>query len=288
VDKIGGRNFCTIVKKALAGANDNFTEVETHLPYNRNIINLADIKLVLIKYVLLNTHITFHFNVVTSVSDDNEHWNVTLPATHKLSISNTNSKRLTSIYWSDLTNFENLIYGIEDKNLILYDILTSHFKEGSLLKKEDDLLIPISQLLQLPKRRCEMTIRKIFLSLRSTMGPPTDPSVLKRDLLPFSIKGRERALHARANQLGYDPKHVKYKTKIGYYYSDDYDHESDISKSTTDTCVPYIIETAVIHTYSLPYYLLYCEGINAAPNHYHSFTDGYSLEWTTKSGANRI
>jgi hypothetical protein len=226
-------------------------------------------------------------SLVTSVTDDNVYWNVTLPATHKLSISNTNSKRLTSIYWSDLTTFENLIYGIEDKNLILYDILTSHFKEESLLKKENDLLVPINQLLQLPKKQCEKKIRNIFLRLRGTMGPPTDSSILKRDLLPFSVKSREKALYTRANQLGYDPKHIKYKTKIGYYYSDNYDHKSDISKSSADTCVPYIIETAVIHTYSLPYYLLYCEGINAAPNHYHSFTDGYPLEWTTKSGAKK-
>ena len=66
-----------------------------------------------------------------------------------------------------------------------------------------------------------------------------------------------------------------------------YDHKLDISKSTSDTCVPYIIEVAVIHTYNLPYYLVYCEGINAAPNHYHSFSDGYSLQWATKSGAKK-
>ena len=171
--------------------------------------------------------------------------------------------------------------------MILYDILVSHFKEGSSLKKEDDLLIPVGQLQQLSKQESEEKIRDIFLRLRDTMGPPTDPSILKRDLLPFSIKSREQALFARASQLGYDPKHLKYKTKIGYYYSDNYDHKSDISKSTSDTCVPYIIEVAVIHTYSLPYYLVYCEGINASPNHYHSFSDGYSLEWTTKSGAKK-
>jgi hypothetical protein len=288
VDKIVGRNYCTIVKKTAAAANDNFTEVETHLPYNDNVIDLAHIKLVLVKYALLNTHITFHFNIVTSITnDDNEHWKVTLPAIQKLSIGSTNSRRLTSTYWSDLTTFENLIYGIEDKSLMLYDILVSHFKEGSSLKKEGDLLVPVRQLQQLPKQESEEKIRDIFLRLRGTMGPPTDPSIVKRDLLPFSIKSREQALYARASQLGYSTKHIKYKTKIGYYYSDNYDHKSDISKSTTDTCVPYIIETAVIHTYSLPYYLLYCEGINAAPNHYHSFTDGYRLEWTTKSGAKK-
>jgi len=287
VDKIEGRNYCTIIKKTTV-LNDNLSEIETHLPYNDNIIDLTHIKQVLIKYVLLNTHITFHFDVVTSITeDDDKRWHVTLPATQKLSISNTNSKRLTSIYWTDLSTFENLIYGIEDKSMILYDILVNHFKEGSSLKKEDDLLVPVEELQRLPKQESEEKIRDIFLRLRGTMGPPTDPSILKRDLLPFSIKVREQALMARASQLRYDPKHLKYKTKVGCYYSDNYGHKSYISESTTGTCVPYIIEAAVIHTYSLPYYLLYCEGINAAPNHYHSFSDGYPLEWITKSGAKK-
>jgi len=291
VDKIEGRNYCTIIKKT-AVVNDNFTEIETHLPYNDSIIHLTHIKLVLIKYALLNTHITFHFDVVNSITDNNnddddDRWNATLPATQKLSISNTNSKRLTSIYWTDLSTFENLIYGIEDKSMILYDILISHFKEGGSLKKEDDLLVPVGQLQQLPKQESEEKIRHIFLRLRSTMGPPTDPSILKRDLLPFSVKGREQALFARACQLGYDPKHIKYKTKIGYHYNDDEKNNSDIYRSTTDICVPYLIESSVIHTYRLPYYLLYCEGINAAPNHYHLFSDGYLLEWTTKSGSKK-
>ena len=287
VDKVAGRNYFSIVKKT--AANDSFTEVETHLPYNENIIDLAHIKLALIKYSLHNTHITFHFNVVTSITDS-KYWKVTLPATQRMVIGNTNAKRLTSIYWTDLSTFENLIYGLDDENLILYDILVSHFKEGTSLKKEDDLLIPLGQLQSLPKEESEKKICDIFLRLRATMGPPTDPSILKRDLLPFNIKERERALFTRVSQLGFDPKHIKYKAKVGYFYSDNYDDDdnSDISKATDVTCIPYIIETAVIHTYSLPYYLLYCEGINAASNHYHSFTDGYSLEWTTKSGTKKV
>ena len=227
VDKIEGRNYCSIVKNT-AASNDTFTEIETHLSYNNNIIDFTDIKLVLIKYALLNTHITFHFDIVTSITD-NKYWNVIFPATQKLSISNTNSKRLTSIYWSDLASFENLLYGIEDKSMKLYDILVSHFKEGSSLKKEADLLIPVGQLQRLSKQESEEKIRDIFLRMRDTMGPPTDPSILKRDLLPFSIKSREQALFARASQLGYNPKHLKYKTKVGYYYSN-YDHKLDISK----------------------------------------------------------
>ena len=70
VDKVKRRNYCTVEKKAAAA--DNFTEIETRLPYNQGIINLGQIKQVLIKYA----HITFHFNMVTSVSDNN-YWNVT-------------------------------------------------------------------------------------------------------------------------------------------------------------------------------------------------------------------
>ena len=117
VNKIEGRNYCTIMKKT-ATENDNFTEIEVRLPYNDHIIDFTDIKHVLIKFALLNTHITFHFDIVTSITD-NKNWTVTLPATQKISISNTHSKRLTSIYWSDLSTFENLLYGIEDKNMIL-------------------------------------------------------------------------------------------------------------------------------------------------------------------------
>ncbi|MGH9986177.1 MAG: hypothetical protein ACRD8W_19720, partial [Nitrososphaeraceae archaeon] len=100
VDKMKGCNYCSIVKKKAAVANGNFTEIETHLPCNDSIVDLIDIKQVLIKYALLNTHITFHFDIVTSITD-NKYWNVTLSATQNLFISNTNSRRLTSIYWSD-------------------------------------------------------------------------------------------------------------------------------------------------------------------------------------------
>jgi hypothetical protein len=284
VDKIEQRNFCTIEKKSSAA--DNFIEIETHFPYDGNIINLEHIKRVLIKYALLNTHITFHFDVVTSIAG-NKCWNITIPATQKLLIGSTNSKRLTSIYWYDLQTFENLIYSIEDKGLMLYDVLTRHFKEGSSLKKTDDLLISLGELHQLSKEECGKKIQDIFLRLRNTMGPPVDPFILKRDLLPFSIKSRKNALFARVHQLGYLPKHIKYRTKIGYYNSDSYNRSLDIPQDIKGTYIPYIIEIAVIQTYNLPYYLMYCEGINAAPNHSHSFTDGYSLEWTTKGGTRK-
>src|ERR671918_2978197 len=89
VDKIRGRNYCSVVKKPTV-AIDNFTEVVMHMPYNDSVIDLAHIKLFLVKYALLNTHITFHFNIITSITST-KYWNVTLPATQKLSIGYMNS-----------------------------------------------------------------------------------------------------------------------------------------------------------------------------------------------------
>jgi hypothetical protein len=218
---------------------------------------------------------------------EKEYYRITLPATQKLSIGKTNSKRLTSIYYYDLDSFENLIYSIEDTGLILYDVLKNHLREGISLKREDDLLIPINQLVTAAssKQESKKKICNIFLRLRHAMGPATmiDSSKAKKDLLPFNIKDRQRALSQRVTQLGYFlRKKIKYRTKIGYYPN--MDNNSDISKSTTNICFPYIVEVAIINTHSLPYNLLYCEGINASPKHYYSFLDGENLTWTTKSG----
>jgi hypothetical protein len=291
VDKIQKRNYFCISKTSRTRLKyDIFTEVEIHLPYDDRIIDLHQLKIVLIEHALLNTHISFRFNLMTSTTKE-EYYRVTLPATQKLSIGKTNSKRLTSIYYYDLDTFENLIYSIENKNLIVYDILRHHFREGISLKREDDLLIPISELTNpatSSKQESKKKIRDIFQRLRHVMGPTTivDSSKVKKDLLPFNIKDKQRALIQRVNRLGYTlNKKLKYRTKVGYYA--DKGNYSDISKSTTAICFPYFVEAAVINTHNMPYNLLYCEGINASPKHYYSFLDGYDLMWTTKSGTKK-
>ncbi len=290
VDKIQKRNYCSIATTSNARLkHDNFTEVEIHLPYDDQVIDLHEMKLVLVKYALLNTHISFRFNLMTSTTEV-RYYKATLPATQKLSIGKTNSKRLTSVYYYDLDTFENLIYSIENKDLIVYDILLNHFREGISLKREDDLLVPISLLVNagLSKEESKKRMRAIFQRLRHVMGPPTiiDSSKVKKDLLLFRIKDKERALVQRVNQLGYTlSKKLKYRTKVGYYANKG--NDSDISKSTTEICFPYLVEAAVITTRNMPYNLLYCEGINASPKHYYSFLDGYDLAWTTKRGTKK-
>lgn len=287
VDKMNGRNFARI-KTNQTDMYENFTQVEIRVPYDKDIIDLDEIKKVLIEYALLNTHISFNFDLVDYINTDNpfefhEPYLIDLPATQKMFVSNTSYKKLTRIYHFDLGIFENLLYSIEDKSLNIYDdILQDHIKEGHWLVRSDDLLVPVGQLHKLSEKESKAKIRDIFLRLRSArpnqsmeLGPSLDDIKTKRDMLPFHFKERSEALKLRVEQLGYNVKDIKYEIEVGYNYSNP-SNKSNISQSTTDTCVPYVVEVAVIHTEDYDHKLLYCEGINASPNHYHSFTyDGW-------------
>ncbi len=298
IDKINGRNYSKIKTKQTDRA-DNFTQVEIRIPYDEDIIDLDDIKQALIKYTLLNTHISFSLYLVDYISTDNpfeiyEPYRIDLPATQKMFISDTSYKKLTRIYHFDLPTFENLLYSIENTNLLIYDILRTHFKEGHWISRDDDLLVPVGQLKELSKQDSKRKIRDIFLRLRNarpnqsmTLGPSLDDIKAKRDMLPFHFKERSDALKRRVEQLGYIVKDIKYKVEVGYNYSNPSD-KLNISKSTTDTCVPYVVEVAIIHTKDYENKLLYCEGINTSPNHYNSFTyDNYLHSYSTKSGSEK-
>lgn len=299
IDKINGRNYSKI-KTNQTDRADNYTQVEIRVPYDKDIIDLDELKQVLIEYALLNTHISFNFELVDYINTDKpiefyEPYRIDLPATQEMFISNTSYKKLTSIYHFDLGILENLLYSIEDKSLIIYDdIIKAHFKEGHWLSRSDDLLVPAGQLQKLSEKESKAKIRDIFFKLRNghpnqsmKAGPSLDDIKTKRDMLPFHFKERSEALKLRVEQLGYNVKDIKYKVEIGYNYSKSSD-KSNFSTSTTDTCVPYVVEVAVIHTEDYDRKLLYCEGINASPNHYHSFTyNGYYHNYLTKGGSEK-
>lgn len=237
VDKVNGYNFAGI-KTNHTNLSDNLTQVEIRVPYDEDIIDLDEIKQVLIEYTLLNTHISFNFDLVEYINTDSpfefyEPFRIDLPATQKM------------------------------------------FKE---LSEQDS----------------KKKIHDIFLKLRNArpnqsmaFGPSQDDIKTKRDMLPFHFKERSEALKLRIEQLGYTFKDIKYKVEVGYSYSN-YADRSNISKSTTDTCVPYVAEVAIIHTEDYDQKLLYCEGINASPNHDHSFTyNGYYHIYHTKGGSEK-
>lgn len=286
IDKLSGRNYAKIETNQ-TNKRDNITEVEIRLPYDEDIIDLDDIKIMLIKYSILNTHISFDFDLVDYIDTDSpfevyEPYQKHLPATQDMYISDTSYKRLTRIYHFNLSVFENLLYTLESKNLLIYDILRAHFKEGHWISRDKDLLVPIGELQNMPEKESKRKIKDIFLRLRKArandsmeLGPSRDDLKTKRDMLPFHARDRPGAIVKRIEQLGFDVKNIKYKVEVGYHYSNP-PEKSKISNSTIDTCVPYVVECAVIHTHDYEHRLLYCEGINASSNHYHSFTyDGY-------------
>lgn len=106
IDKINGRNYSK-VKTNRTDKADNYTQIEIRVPYDEDIIDLEEMKQVLIEYALLNTHISFNFNLVDYINKDNpfelyEPYQIDLPATQKMFISNTSYKKLTRIYHFDL------------------------------------------------------------------------------------------------------------------------------------------------------------------------------------------
>ena len=109
VDKINGRNYATI-KTNPTDKSDNITQIEFRVPYHEDIIDLSDIKAISIKYALLNTHIDFCFNLVTSINSNDpamvyKPYKQYLPATQDISISETSYKKQTRIYHFPLSTF---------------------------------------------------------------------------------------------------------------------------------------------------------------------------------------
>jgi len=134
VDKIARHNYADIQISKISSNKNSLTEVEVHIPYDPKLSEIVkpDVLFLVVKYALLNPHIGFHFSVVNADGSPPIS-NTSLTATQRLL---THASKKSSIYSYDLHSFENLIYGIADDNLIVYDVL----------RKDNDLFISIGQL----------------------------------------------------------------------------------------------------------------------------------------------
>ncbi|MFY9795646.1 MAG: hypothetical protein WAJ93_08155, partial [Candidatus Nitrosopolaris sp.] len=283
VDKIARHNYADIQIREIPSNKDGFTEVEVHIPYDpklSEIVNPDVLFLVLVKYALLNPHIEFHFSVVNA-DDSPSISNTNLAATHRLL---THAHKKSSIYSYDLHSFENLIYSIADDNLKVYDVLLNNFREGSNLRKDNDLLISIGQL----KLEGTSKIHDIYERLHNAMPPPGLSAKSKKDLVPFDTKDREKALAARLKQLGYNVTKIKYNAEFGCYNSSEDNNTPEGPLSTVHIQFPFLVEVAVVHTSGPSWNLFYCEGINGSPRHYYSFLQGDELIWSSKSGKQNV
>ena len=131
VDKINQKISSDIKVEQIKTENDSsdFTEVEFHFPIIEGINFLHGIRWFLMQYAILNTHISFNFNLYGS-----EHIDSNLPQTQKLITDWSNP---ISIFYYTYPEFRNFIFGLEDNDISAYDIIRKNFREGTNIKKEN-------------------------------------------------------------------------------------------------------------------------------------------------------
>lgn len=117
VDKVNQTITSTREVKQRTGTSHSFTVVEITLPAVRNLD--LDIQNFLENYSLLNTYVSFNFNL--SLDGNNGNGSVTLkfPACQKP----IPSSNLSSIHYYTFAEFKNFILGLDDNNASAYRLL---------------------------------------------------------------------------------------------------------------------------------------------------------------------
>ena len=239
-----------------------FTEIEVHLPIPDDGLDLIALRNFLIDYSTFNTHVCFTIRI-----NDTSEETLNFP---QLQPINTEWTNLTSVYYCSFAEFENFIFGLEDNEMPVYDVIQKTFREGSNMKKDKAPKMTAGQLKQSP-----LQIRKLYDDMRNTMKPLATPSKLS---LPFDVSKtvRMEALRKRLEQQGVRASNMNYGSKFGHY-----------SSSTNGVEIPSFFEIAVIQSDDVHSNLQYTEGLNSAvfPNQ-NSFLIGENedtFQWETTS-----
>ena len=218
IDKIRRKELPYIDKKYFQFQNqedeelngyNHFTEVVVYLP--KIAVDYIEIKELLEKYAVLNTHIDFKFKLPFRKEP-----RFFYPATQKLKSDWRNKE---SIYSYTLSEIEEYFQGIDKShdNLNVYDnFIYTNFREGTnLSKKYDEILekLTIGDL-----RYDTSKIKHIVQKMKDGMKPIKNqsPSLPKLDL-PFDIKLREQALKERLKQVYFIEDSFIYKRFDKYY-----------------------------------------------------------------------
>jgi hypothetical protein len=263
------------------GQQSNFTEIEVCLPIvneDKVLDHLAKLKKFLIDYATVNTHIDFTFILPAADNDSSSHTNqqqqkqkhitLSFPQVQPINLKWTN---INSIYYYTLPEFQNFIFGLENNDVLIYNIVKKIFREGSNMKKTDFAQITVGQLKQSPKH-----IDELYIQLRNTMRPISSPSNLS---LPFDInkKVRIEAIKKRLEQRSpsFKVSDIKYKSKYGYCQLDG------------GVEFPFFFEIAVVSSNSIIYNLEYTESLNCSvmPGSYFFMigADKETFRWQTQS-----
>jgi hypothetical protein len=176
-------------------------------------------------YALLNAHIGFTFNLFGRTPIQ---YLATQPKIN-------NGKNISSIYYYNLSEFQDFIYELHDNIQIVYDVLYKTFREAKALPKSQLTQMTVSQLKQLPTAD---GVKEVYEQLRKVMSPISNKIGLT-PFLPFNTNKsvRRKAIEDRLNQAGiYFEKPIKYKQIHGYH------------KEVNGVEFPYFFEIAVIHS----------------------------------------
>jgi hypothetical protein len=262
VDRVNQTIQAKITEKRQRRLARKFAEIEVRLPIPRDNLDFTRLRYFLTEYTTFNPHIGFTFRI-----KDTSNYTLDFPQVQPI-IKWTNQ---TSIYYYTLSEFENLIFGLENNDASSYDVIKKIFREGSNIKKEKVAQMTVGQLKQSP-----LHINKLYNDLRNTMKPLATPSKLS---LPFDVnkKVRIEAIKKRLqqqNRLSENPK-IKYNSKFGIYHS-----------STTGIRFPFLYEIAVIQSDNLCT-LEFTDALNCsvAPNSYPFLigSDEHTFRWKTAS-----
>ncbi len=248
----------------------NFTEIEVRLPIVKNILDIPKLRRILIDYTTFNTHIDFVFNLPSDPSKTNQQQNTRLSFPQEQSI-NSKWTSIGSIYYYTFSEFQNFVFGLDNNDLHIYEVLQKTFREGSNMKKTSLTAMTVGQLKQSPDH-----INELYTQMRKTMEPLSSPSNL---MLPFNSnkKARMNALRERIQQKGifFSISDMKYKSKYGYY------------KLNNGSEFPFFFEIAVVHSNNILHNLDVIESLNssAMPGSYSFMigADDDTFHWQTQS-----
>jgi hypothetical protein len=200
------------------------TEIEIDIPADTNSVDkrVKELTWTLIKYVILNPHLTMNI----TVNDEDYHY-------PKVQNIKSDWKNLHSIWSYSEKDFEYLISTIKGSGLRLYDATTSAsigLKEAYSLPNRTELNVPLNE-----AQHDKSIIHTLYHDLKKISH-----SKDKLDL-PYDMRAKQRkdAIIKRFEQLGIKVLSVKYQSINKSYKSEDGEVE-----------FPYVFECAEIKTES--------------------------------------
>jgi 5S rRNA maturation endonuclease (ribonuclease M5) len=237
------------------------TQIILTLPIINNDYTYTKLYRFVLDYAMFATHVKLTFE------DKNNEMYIEFPQLQQI---NSKWKNYTSIYCYRQSQFHEFILGLDNNDLVVYDVLYSTFREATNMPRSQITQMTVGQL-----KHSTDSIDKLYDELRNSMSPPAALT------LPFDVikKVRTKALEHRVSDIYGSFKEMKYKSTTGFY------------SDGKGTQIPFYFEIAIFHdVWKLQNNnLVFRQAINgsAIPNTGWTPFSGCKFEWTTKGSKNK-